>query len=247
MSDALHSFSDILTTFVVIITLYMSRKPADKLHPFGHGRAEDVGGLLVSFIIVLVGGRFFFDSIKRLSLPSPLEISYSMIAIILLTALIKFVLGYATKKVAKRVDSPLIESDSSHHYSDFFITLSVGGGLFFIKQGFVELDSILGIFISVSIIYWAIRLGKEFIDKLIGKKAPPHVYEKMRKLIKAFSSIQGYHDITVHSYGRYNVISVHIELDKNMSLSDAHAIADRLEKKVASQGLGKCIVHMDAK
>ncbi|MCP4652864.1 MAG: cation transporter [Candidatus Omnitrophica bacterium] len=246
ISDAIHSLSDLATTVVVILSLRVSKKPADRKHPFGHGRAQDVGGLILSIGLVLVGVGFFKTAASRLISPEPVNVNFVFVGVILISAAIKLILGAITHRISVLERSAILKADAYHHYSDFVTSFVVAIGFIFARTN-VNLDSWLGIFIALIIIFWAIRSGKEFSDNLIGKRASPQVYQKVRAIAHSFETVLGVHDIQAHSYGQHRIISLHVEVDPNLSLEEAHGVADSIEKKIRYQRLGKCIVHVDIK
>jgi len=245
IADAFHSFSDLVTTLVVIISLIFSRRPPDKRHPFGYGRVEDVGGLLVSIILVLIGVGFFRSSIIRLSKPPHLDITQVVIIFVFITAVIKLFLGIFTDVFSKKLHSAILHTDAAHHYSDFLTSLIISLGLIFIRRGNVFIDAYIGIFIALVIMFWALKLAKEFIDNIIGRDAPGEIYENIRKAIFSFPHVEEVHEINIHSYGHKRIISLHVVVKKDLSLIEAHSIADSIEKKILKEGLGECVVHVD--
>jgi len=245
LSDAVHSLSDVISTGVVIASLYISKRPPDKTHPFGHGRAEDVAGLVLSLILLFVGAGFMKDAITRLLHPQEVSMNYLFITIVLLTIPLKLFLGVFTGHIARKISSPLLKADALHHYSDLITTVVVGSGLFFVKMGYYRVDSFLGIFVSCFIIWWAFKTSKGFSDNLLGKRAPLALYEKIKEIALSFEFVKGVHGIEIHTYGRERIISLHVELNPKLSLAQAHQVADSIEKKIHKKGLGKCIVHVD--
>jgi cation diffusion facilitator family transporter len=247
LTDAAHSLSDLGTTLVVIVSLRLSRKPADEQHPFGHGRAEDVGGLILSVTLFFVGIGFLKSSLVRLVLPQSVNINLIFIIIVFITAICKFIMGAVTQHIARKNASQILRTDAFHHYSDAVTSLAVGFGLFLVRANFVYLDSYLGIFISLLIVVWAFQSGKEFVDNLIGKKVSADFYQRIKDVAERFDVVEGVHGIEVHSYGDNKMISLHIELKPSLSLQEAHDVADSIEKKMVESKLGKCLVHVDLK
>jgi len=245
IADAFHSFSDLITTLVIIISLIFSRRPPDKRHPFGYGRAEDIGGLLVSFILILVGVVFFKNSLIRLMNPPHLHITKAIVIFVFITAVVKLLLGIFTDIFSRRIHSVIIHTDAVHHYSDFFTSAVISLGLIFIREGNFYLDAYMGIFIALVVISWALILAKEFIDNIIGNEAPQEVYERIKNTIFSFPHVEGVHEINIHSYGRKRIISLHVVVRKDLSLKEAHDVADNIEKKLFKDRLGKCVVHID--
>ncbi|MCM8787232.1 MAG: cation-efflux pump [Candidatus Omnitrophica bacterium] len=245
--DAVDSIRDILSSGVVVISLYISKKPADGTHPFGHGRAEDIGGLILSIFLFLLGFNFLKDSFLRIFNPQNITITSFIIKMMFLVAIGKLFLGIAAHLISLKTNSNIINAESSHHYADSFTTFIVAAGLFFVKKGgfYLYLDSILGIFMSFIILFWSSKMARGFIDNLIGRQVPASLYEQIKKIALSFSETKGVHDIEVHTYGKNKIISLHIEMSPSLSLEEAHNIADSIEKKIYAQNLGRCIVHVD--
>jgi cation diffusion facilitator family transporter len=247
LTDAVDSLRDIIATGVVVFSLHLSQKPADSDHPFGHGRVEDVGGIIISLFLFLIGISFFKESFFRLLHPKVVNVNFFIIATMISISLIKLFLGFITQRISHKASSEILEADAFHHYADFITTFIVAFGLFFVQRGFFYIDSLLGLLIAVLIIYLSFKMGKEFSDNLIGKRAPEQVYEEVRTVVSSFQAVAGVHEIEIHSYGKNRIISLHIELNPSLNLEEAHSVADSIEKKIYDQGLGKCIVHIDLK
>jgi len=245
MADAADSLRDIVATTVIIIGMRVSRKPADEEHPFGHGRAEDVGGLIAAIFLFLVGLTFLKDSLLRLAKPVTLDITPFSVVVMFAIAAVKFIMGAVTLKTARRAGSQALETDAYHHYTDFITTLVVAVGLILAQKGVRYVDSLLGLGIAGLIIYWSSKMTWEFIDKLLGRRASQDVYEQVKNIALTFATVRGVHDIAVHSYGRQNLISMHVEVHPGLTLLEAHSVASGVEDKINQAGLGKCVVHLD--
>jgi cation diffusion facilitator family transporter len=157
MTDAADSLRDIVATGVVIFSLNFARKPADKEHPFGHGRIEDVGGVIVALFLLLMGLTFLKESFMRFIKPQPLTINFYIVSIMAVASVIKFLLGFITQFVSKKATSAILEADAFHHYTDCITTAIVAVGLVFVKFGFTYVDAILGFIIAFLIICGRLR------------------------------------------------------------------------------------------
>jgi cation diffusion facilitator family transporter len=247
MTDAADSLRDIVATAVVIFSLNFARKPADKEHPFGHGRIEDVGGVIVALFLLLMGLTFLKESFLRFIKPQPVTINFYIISIMAVASVIKFFLGFVTQFVSKKAKSNILEADAFHHYTDCITTVIVAVGLIFVRFGLTFVDAVLGFIIAFLIIWWSFKMLREFVDNLIGRCPPVELCEKIKNIALSFKPVDGAHEIEIHSYGKNKVISLHIELSPELSLLEAHSIADSVEKKIHNEGLGRCIVHVDLK
>jgi divalent metal cation (Fe/Co/Zn/Cd) transporter len=195
--------------------------------------------------LILVGFGFLRESAARLVRPPLLNITPVFIIVVFITAVVKLILAAVTRNVAARIDSVLLHADASHHYSDFFTSLAISAGLLFVRKGFTHVDAGLGIFVSLVILFWAFRLLKGFIDNLIGKEVSPDNYRKIKNIVLSFPRVEGVHDINIHAYGHNNMISLHIVVEKSLSLGEAHSLADSIEKRIYREGLGRCVIHVD--
>ncbi len=245
IADAFHSLSDVITTVVVIISMYISKKPADSHHPFGHGRVEDIGGLFVSLILGGVGIRLFAVSWQRITVPQAVHMHWGIIILILLTAVVKFVLGYVTERTARDVQSQILKADAFHHHADSITSIMVIIGLIFIQRGLIYVDGILGMGMSLLIVGWAVISLKGFIDNLIGKEAPSYVYDRIKDIVFSFEGVEGVHDISIHSYGHNYIISLHVKVPATLSLIEAQGVSEGIERRIEKEHLGKCIVRVD--
>ncbi len=247
-ADALDSLRDILSSLVVILSLYFSKKPPDKTHPFGHGRIEDISGLALSSFLIWMGWFFLKESSLRLFYPVALRINYYIIFSIFIFAGVKLILGWAAQRVFIKHHVFLMRLEAFHHYTDFLTTFVVGLGLLISKRlSYPYIDALLGIGISLVIIFWALMRFKDFIDNLIGKEAPSGLYARIESICRDFKGVEGIHDIEVHTYGRKRIITLHIEMEPGLSLEETHRVADSIEKKIYQEGLGRCVVHVDLK
>lgn len=247
LSDAGHSLGDLFTTVIVIFSLKMSRKPADADHPFGHGRAEDVGGLILSLALILIGFNFLKDAFMRVISPQPVAVNFFSISIILATVAVKLILGWSTQIFARKISSPILTTDAFHHYSDAVTSIAVAVGLFWVRKGWIFIDSIVGMAVAAVIILWGVIAGKDYISRLIGKKECAAFYEEIEKIALSFPVVKGVHGIEAYSYGKNRIVSLHAEMNPSFSLLEAHKVADNIEKEVYRRGLGRCVVHVDIK
>jgi len=168
ISDAFHSLSDSLSSIVIVIGSFLSSKPADKEHPFGHARSENITALIVSIMLFIISFEFIKDSIFRLLNPQKVEFSIPVIILIVATILIKDLLAKYAFILAGKVGSIALESDGFHHKSDVYATSLVIVSLIASKFEFYLIDAIIGFIISLYIGVIAFRLAKKSIDPILG-------------------------------------------------------------------------------
>jgi len=193
-----------------------------------------------------VGLNFLKCSFLRLLNPQSVEVNIWVINIIFATVIVKIFLGIITQIVAFGKDVALLKTDAMHHYSDAVTSLIVAIGLFLVRKGLVVVDSLLAAAVALVIIFWAVKSGRNFIDNLIGRRASGEIYQQIKTIATSFDKVKGVHGIQVHCYGKNRLISLHVEMDSKLLLEQAHKVADSIEKKIKTERLGKCVVHVDA-
>ena len=229
MADAINNLGDFTSSIIVIIGFFMSQKPADKEHPFGHARSEYLSGFIVSILIIFIGVQFFVESFENLISPKPVNLSTLTIVVLIISILIKIYQAVVYYKASKRTNSGAIEASYIDSRNDALMTASILVGLFIGQIFEVNIDGILGIVIAGFVIYSGIRSILDSIDDLLGSR-PDQEIKKATKLLDSYKNILGYHDLLIHTYGaQKNFATVHIEVPEKISLKDSHRIADRIE------------------
>ena len=245
LADAFHTLMDVGTSAIVIIGFKLSQKPADKEHPFGHGRAETIASLSIAFLIGLVGFEFLKSSIERMIHHEEVIVNSSMILIIVLTIVVKEVMHRICHDMAHIIDSDALRGDAAHHHSDVLSSILVIVGMVGIQFGLPWLDSIMGIGVSGFILYTGYQLAKNAVDELLGK--PPS--EELLGLIKtealSVNGVINIHDIVVHQYGFNKFISLHIEVGDDKTADELHFIADEVERNLSVKTLADVVTHID--
>lgn len=245
MADAINNLGDFTSSIIVIIGFFMSQKPADKEHPFGHARSEYLSGFIVSILIIFIGVQFFVESFENLISPKPVNLSTLTIVVLIISILIKIYQAVVYYKASKRTNSGAIEASYIDSRNDALMTASILVGLFIGQIFEVNIDGILGIVIAGFVIYSGIRSILDSIDDLLGSR-PDQEIKKATKLLDSYKNILGYHDLLIHTYGaQKNFATVHIEVPEKISLKDSHRIADRIEYDFNKRLSIMLVVHVD--
>ena len=177
MADAFHTASDIVTSVVVMVGLRVGRQPADRRHPYGHGRAETIAALIVGVLLAVAGIEFFMRSLRRLSVTGEAvfgrEISefglWVVVAIVLVTALAKELMARYAIRVGRDIGSPALMADAWHHRTDALSSLLVAASLGAAQYGYYRADAAVGLGVSVLIIYTAWTFIQKAWSKLLGE------------------------------------------------------------------------------
>lgn len=245
LADAFHTLSDVLTSVAVIVGFKVSKKPGDKEHPFGHGRAEYIATFIVSTLLIIVGIEFLKGSIDKLLHPEPTHYNHIVFGIMLFSTLAKEWLYNLAKYLGLKIDSKALIADAWHHRSDAIASLLIGIALYGTKLGFNNLDAILGVVVSFMIMYTGYELIKDCANDIIGTAPSPELIEQIKQEVLSISGTENVHQIEVHKYGQKQYAYMHIEVDPTLNTLQSHEIADTVMNNL-NEKLGiAALVHID--
>ncbi len=251
LADAFNNLSDSGSSVITLLSFKVSSKPADKEHPYGHARFEYIASMIVSFIIMLVGGELFLDSAKTLvgiGEPKATEITTVTIIILSVSIILKLWLGIFYRKIAKSIDSTVVRAASTDSFSDTISTVAVliSSIVIAIKPEWNILDAIVGIIVSIPIMIAGFKLLNETKDVLLGEGPVDETVNAMQKIIADFPDIIGIHDLMVHNYGPNKfVASLHAEVDGKKDIYYLHDMIDNVERRINEELNISCTIHMD--
>lgn len=247
LSTLLDSFLDAAASLVNLLAVRHALQPADREHRFGHGKAEALAGLAQSAFITGSALFLLIEAGDRLVNPKMVlqpQVGYIVmgISIVLTVALVLF-----QRYVVKRSGSLAISADSLHYQSDILINASVILSLYLVSQFDLPLvDPIFAVAIAAYIVYTAWQIGTEAFQVLMDRELPDEERLKIQAIVLKQPGVLGMHDLRTRSSGTQVFIQLHLELDGNMRLHEAHKIADRVELKVADAfPNAEVIVHQD--
>ena len=245
MADAIHTLSDVVSSTVVIWGFNEAEKPADKEHPYGHGRAEYIATLIIAILLCVTGIEFIQSSIDRILHPEPINPAWWMINIIFLTVILKEITARYAEFLAAKISSSTLQADAWHHRTDAISSLLVIIALIAGRFGFSAVDGWAGLGVALFIIWTGFTIAKESVDDLLGSPPSDEEIEEIRYLVRQVDNVLGVHDVTIHSYGKEKYISIHIEVDEGESTPRAHDIAEEVEAHLFKELGVEPTVHID--
>ncbi|BBB31904.1 conserved hypothetical protein [Thermotomaculum hydrothermale] len=245
IADAAHSISDVLSSIVVIIGFKLSDKPADKEHPFGHGRIDLIATVIISTMLLIVGFEFLKDAIVKIKNPSIVSSTNIEILIIASTILLKELLAQFSFFLGKKINSPSLIAEGHHHRSDALSTVIVIISLIGSNYGYKWIDGAAGLIVALFIMHTAIDLLKDAANPLIGSAPDREMVEEIKQIAMSYPEVIDVHDIVVHQFGEKWHISLHIEIPHTMNILEAHTLADNIERRIQSKYKGMTVVHID--
>ena len=245
IADAWHTLSDSFTSIILLLGFKLSSKPADKEHPFGHGRAELIASIIVGTILAIVGFNFLIEAIHRLQQHQAARFGTFALVVTIISIILKEIMARFAIRFGKQLASPLLIADGWHHRSDAFSSIIILVGIF-IGKYLWWIDGVLAIIMAVLIFYTAYDILKSPFSKLIGEEPSDELLNKIVELVKSNITIPVHlHHLHVHNYGDHQEITFHIELDPEMKLSQAHNIADKIERLLRTELNIEATIHLE--
>ena len=245
IADAFHTLSDVISSGVVIWGFHEAEKPADSEHPYGHGRVEYIATLIIAILLVVIGVEFIRSSIGRILNPSPISPSWLMVLIILATVFLKEFIARYAEFLSHKISSGTLHADAWHHRTDAISSILVIVAMIAGKYGYNYVDGWAGIGVALFVIWTGFTIAKEAVDDIIGVPPADDEINDIKQVVSTINGVLGVHDITVHSYGKDKFVSIHIEIDENISSAKAHDIAEDVEQVIYSRLGIEPTVHID--
>jgi len=245
IADAVHTFSDIVSSIVVIWGFKQAEKPADVEHPYGHGRAEYIATLIIAILLCVAGIEFIEASIDRIQNPKLVVAEWWMILILMVTIILKEITARYAEFLSTKIASGTLHADAWHHRTDALSSLLVVGALIAGKYGYPSSDGWAGLGVALFLIYTGFEIAKDAVDDLIGKPPTSEEVEVIRQIVMSVDGVLGAHDIIVHSYGHDKFASVHVEIDADETTAVAHDISEEVEDKLEKAIGVEPTVHLD--
>lgn len=246
LADGLNNLSDAGSSVVTLIGFRLSSKPADEDHPYGHARMEYLSGLIVSFIILILGLELIRSSFDKIIHPEALTFSLVMIIVLVLSIVVKLWLALFNRKLGKRIDSTTMLATAADSLNDVLSTSAVLIALIIAKLTGWNLDGYMGVLVGIFVFYSGIQLVKETINPLLGEAPSPELIQTVEEKLMSYPFVCGFHDLVLHSYGpnRY-FASVHAEVPSNANLLHCHDIIDSIEKDFQKELGINLVIHLD--
>lgn len=245
-ADATNNISDAGSSVVTLVGFRMSEKPADRDHPYGHARIEYITGLVISFIILLIGFETFTSSIEKIFNPEKSVFNIATVIILISSIIVKLWLSYFNHKLGKTIKSKTLEATAADSRNDCISTIAVLISTLVSNYFDINIDGFMGVAVAIFIIISGINLVKETVGPLLGQPPSKEVYEMIENEILGYENVLGVHDLMVHSYGPGSYFaSAHIEMDAKINVLVCHDIMDKIERDFMNNHKIHLVVHLD--
>ena len=245
-ADAFNNLSDAASSIISFIGVKMAGKPADKEHPFGHGRIEYIAALIVSFLVLEVGFTFLKDSVSKIRTPETLNFQLISVVILILSIGVKLWLGVFNKKLGKKIDSKVMMAVFTDSMGDVITTSATILSLVIFRLTGLNIDGIVGIGVALVVMWAGVGIAKDTLEPLIGEAIDPEEYDKVKHFVERYQGIEGTHDLIIHNYGpNQSMASIHAEVPNDADIEEAHELIDRIERDAVDELGILLVIHMD--
>ena len=246
VADGINNLSDGGSCVVSLLGFKMAGKPADDKHPFGHGRIEYVAGLIVSFIIVLMGVELAKTSLDKIFHPEEISFSWITPAVLGISILVKLWICFFNRKMGDKIDSAVLRATAMDSLSDVAATSAVLAGFVIGYWARVNLDGYLGVLVALFILYTGVSTAKGTLDLLLGEAPDPEFVKQIQQEVLSYPEIIGVHDLIVHNYGPgHSVVSLHAEVPCDVDILKIHDTIDNAERDLKKKFDCEVVIHMD--
>ena len=235
IADAWHTLSDSFSSVIVLIGIKVSNKPADREHPFGHGRAELIASLVIGMLLLFIAFNFLTESINRLQTHQ--SVDYGTIALIAVIAsiIVKEALAQYAIWAGKKTRSNTLKADGWHHRTDAISSVLILIGIFLGKY-FWWIDGVLGLIVTGMIAWAAYEILRDAIHPLLGEKPSEKLKQRLHEISReALGFDPEIHHIHLHRYGDHVELTFHVTLPSEMTLKSAHEHVVKLEEKIQEE------------
>ncbi|MBC8590749.1 cation diffusion facilitator family transporter [Wansuia hejianensis] len=247
LADGVHTLSDVLTTFVVLIGLKVSSKEADEQHPYGHEKYESIFAKLLSLLLLLTGIYIGYESFKSL-LYGNLEKPSSIALISAIISIISKELMYIyTIRVAKKIKSISMEADAWHHRSDALSSIGTFVGILGARLGLSALDPIAGVIVSIFVIKVGADLYLKSIRELVDESADNRIIKEIKELIYNTDGVKGIKNLKTRTFGNRIYVDLEIFVDSDITVKEGHDIAEEVHDVLEGtiEDIKHCMVHIE--
>jgi cation diffusion facilitator family transporter len=236
ISEAIHSFMDLLASFVAYFSVRISDTPADERHPYGHGKFENISGVVEALLIFVAAFWIIYEAVKKIIEPTKVEQIGFGFAVMIISAIVNIIVSRKLYLVAKETDSVALEADALHLKTDVYTSFGVSAGLLLMWISGIHLvDPIIAIFVALLILKESYELFSKAYAPLLDLALPANDVSQIAEIIQNHcTSEMSFHNLRTRKAGNYKYVDFHLNLDPNKTVREAHEICDRIEENIKS-------------
>ena len=235
VTDGIHSLSDMITDFAVIIGAKIGSKKPDEDHPYGHGWAENFASIFIALLLAAIATGMIIRATASIAAHHYDRIGFTVLIIAIISIVAKEYCFVITRNVAMKFSSSMLYANAWHHRSDAFSSIAVAIGAVASMLGFTYADQVAAIIVAVMIIWVAVKILLESFGQFTARAVDTQTSKQITGIIAAQSQIRKWHKLRTRVVGRELFMDLHILVDPNLKITEAHDIAESLENEIHRQ------------
>jgi cation diffusion facilitator family transporter len=245
IADAWHTLSDTLSSVVLVIGIKLSSKKADRKHPFGYGRWEQITAIFIGFMLAVVAYEFTKSSIEKFKNHESANFGTIAIIVTITSIIVKELLAQYAFWIGRKTGILAVKADGWHHRSDALSSIVVLAGIFLGKY-FWWIDSLMGILVSLMLLYAVFEIIKSAINKLLGEEPSDELIGEINSIITSSVNHKVFpHHFHVHNYGIHQELTFHLMVEDKLDIKTAHALATSIEKSIFERLKIDTTIHIE--
>ena len=245
-ADAFNNLSDAGSSLITLLGFKIAGRKADSEHPFGHGLAEYVAGLIVAIAIMMMGFDLAKTSVEKILHPEAIVFHPLSVAILCASILVKLYMAFYNRSVSKKIRSSAMRATATDSLSDACATFAVLASILVSKFFGVNIDGWTGALVAILILYAGYTAARDTISPLLGRAPDPELVRQIVKIVREYEEVKGIHDLIVHEYGAGNlIVSLHAEVSADGDMMELHDVIDTIERRLKSELNCHAVIHMD--
>ncbi len=237
-ASLLDSAMDIFASTINFVAVRAASRPADEDHAYGHGKAESLAGLFQSLVIAASGVYLIIKALQRIITPHDTAYEFLGMATMVIATATSLALVRRLRRVARETDSPALHSDAVHYVTDIYTNMSALLALLIVRlSGWQAADPLVSILIALYILWSATHVARESIDILMDRRLPLEIDEQVARIVERFrhEGVLGFHDLRTRRSGSQKFIDLHLEVERDQRLEEAHDITVRVLRAIEAE------------
>ncbi len=246
VADSFNNLSDAGSSLITLLGFRLAGKKPDPDHPYGHGRIEYISGLIVSFLILLMGFELAKSSIGKILAPEPIQAGWLPAAILVASICVKVYMFLYNRSVGRKIDSAAMIATATDSLSDSIATTVVLLSMIVAYLFHVNIDGWAGLLVALFILYAGYGAAKDTLAPLLGQAPDPELVRRVNEIVMAHPEVLGIHDLVVHDYGPgRKMVTLHTEVDGKGDFFTLHDAIDNIERELTRECGCHATIHMD--
>lgn len=246
VADALHSMFDSVSNVIGLISTQLAKQPPDRMHPYGHGKFETLGTLIIGAMLLLSAYWIITEGFKRLQTAAVPNISGITVEVLIITIFINIFVAWYERRKGEELGSQILIADARHTLSDIFVSISVLAGFVVVKLGYPQADPLIAFGIGAIIGKMGLSIIRES-GAVLADTAVIDCEKEIADIVMVTTGVKGYHKFRCRGKPRELFADIHILVDPDLTVAEGHEIAETLRMKILSDigGMEDIVVHVD--